>query len=60
MKVDGLAIDVGVENVLVEEKRAARIVGHVKSFLKNNRDPQFVSLMRLPFHVWAQGSSCRC
>ena len=35
MKVDGLDIDVGVEGVLVEENRAACVMGHVKSFLKN-------------------------
>ena len=30
MKVDGLDIDVGVEGVLVEENRAAYIMGHVE------------------------------
>ena len=75
MKVDRFDTDVRVEGVLVEENRAARIVGHVKSFLQNivintvrcflqgNNMPfplQFVSQMRLPFHVRAQGSSCRC
>ena len=35
MKVDQFDTDVRVEGVLVEENRAARIVGHVKSFLKN-------------------------
>ena len=35
MKVDRFDVDVRVEGVLVEENRAARIVGHVKSFLKN-------------------------
>ena len=35
MKVDRFDTDVRVEGVLVEENRAARIVGHVKSFLKN-------------------------
>ena len=31
MKVDRFHTDVRVEGVLVEEKRSARIVGHVKS-----------------------------
>ena len=35
MKVDRFDIDVGVEGVLIEEDRAACVVGHVKSFLKN-------------------------
>ena len=35
MKVDRSDVDVRVEGVLVEENRAARIVNHVKSFLKN-------------------------
>ena len=35
MKVDRFDVDVRVEGVLVEENRAARLVGHVKSFLKN-------------------------
>ena len=35
MKVNRFDADVRVESVLVEENRAARIVGHVKSFLKN-------------------------
>ena len=35
MKVDRFGTDVRVESVLIEENRAARIVGHVKSFLKN-------------------------
>ena len=30
MKVDGLDIDVGVEDVLVEENRAACVMGHVE------------------------------
>ena len=34
-KVDRFDVDVRVEGVLVEENRAARKVGHVKSFLKN-------------------------
>ena len=36
MKVDRFDVDARVESVLVEENRAARIVGHVKSLLKNN------------------------
>ena len=75
MKVHRYDIDVRVEGVLIEENRAARIVGHVKSFLKNivinivrrflqgDEVPllqEFVSQMRLPSHVEAQGSSCRC
>ena len=75
MEVDRFDVDVRVEGVLVEEDRAARIVGDVKSFLKNivinivrcflqgNILPpsqQFVSQMRLPFHVGAQCSSCKC
>ena len=35
MKVDRFDTDVRVEGVLDEENRATRIVGHVKSFLKN-------------------------
>ena len=35
MKIDRFDVDVSVEGVLVEENRAARMVGHVKSFLKN-------------------------
>ena len=35
MKVDGLDIDVGVEGVLVEENRAACIMGHVEATCKN-------------------------
>ena len=35
MKVDRFDTNVRVEGVLVEENRAARKVGHVKSFLKN-------------------------
>ena len=35
MKVDRFDVDVRIEGVLVEENRAARIVGHVKSFMKN-------------------------
>ena len=35
MKVDRFDTDVRVESVLIEENRAARKVGHVKSFLKN-------------------------
>ena len=35
MKVDRFDTDVRVESIFVEENRAARKVGHVKSFLKN-------------------------
>ena len=35
VKLDRFDIDLGVEGVLIEENRAARKVGHVKSFLKN-------------------------
>ena len=35
MKVDGLDIDVGIEGVLVEENRAACIMGHVEPTYKN-------------------------
>ena len=35
MKVDGLDIDVGVEGVLIEENRAACIMGHVEPTCKN-------------------------
>ena len=35
MKVDRFDTNVRVEGVLVEENRAARKVGHVKSFLEN-------------------------
>ena len=69
MKVDRFDADVRVEGVLVEENRAARMVGHVKSLLKNIVNnivrcflqgknmpfsPQFVSQMRLSFHVGGQ------
>ena len=74
MKVGELDVDVRVESVFVEENFAARVVGHVKSILKNivinlvrcflqsnNMPfPCSFSQMRLFSHVGAQGSSCRC
>ena len=42
MKVDGLDIDVGVEGVLVEENRAACIMGHVEPTCKN----AFIDILR--------------
>ena len=53
MKVDRFDIDVGVEGVLIEEDRAACIVGHVKSFLKNiviNKVRRFLQGNDMPFH----------
>ena len=38
MKENRFDAHVRVEGILVEENRAARIVGHVKSFLKEHRD----------------------
>ena len=38
MKENRFDAHVRVESILVEENRAARIVGHVKSFLKEHRD----------------------
>ena len=38
MKVDGFDIDVGIEGVLIEEDRAACILGHVEAACKNCRD----------------------
>ena len=35
MKVDGLDIDVGIEGALIEENRAACVVGHVEPTSKN-------------------------
>ena len=35
MKIDGLDIDVGLEGVLIEEDRAACIMGHVEQTRKN-------------------------
>ena len=35
MKVDRFDIDVGIEGVLIEENRAACMVGHMEPFLKN-------------------------
>ena len=35
MKVESFDTDVRVEGVLVEENRAARIVGHMKPFMKD-------------------------
>ena len=63
MKVERFDVDVRVEGVLVEENRAARKVGHVKSFLKNiviNMVTCFFDKCVFLFHAGAQGSSCRC
>ena len=63
MKVDGLDIDVGVESVLIEENRAACMMGHVEPTCKNvmiDIGLQSAFQRRLLFRVWAQGSSCRC
>ena len=52
MKVDRLDIDLGVEGVLDEENRAARIVGHVESFLKKvviNKVRRFSQGNNVPF-----------
>ena len=35
MKADGLDIDVGIEGVLIEENRAACVMGHVEATWKN-------------------------
>ena len=53
MKVDRFDTDARVESVLIEENRAARIVGHVKSFLKNiviNIVRCFLQGNNMPFH----------
>ena len=69
MKEDRFDTDVRVESVLIEENRAARMVGHVKSFLKNivisivrcflqGNNMSFLrnfSQMRLPSHVGGPG-----
>ena len=52
MKVDRFDVDVRVEGVLIEENRAARIVGHVKTFLKNiviNIIRRFLQGNNMPF-----------
>ena len=35
MKVNGFDVDIGVEGVLVEENRAACVMGHVEATCKN-------------------------
>ena len=49
----GSDVDVRVEGVLIEEDRAARLVGHVKSFLKNiviKIVRRFLQSNDMPFH----------
>ena len=70
MKVDGLDIDVGVESVLVEEKRVTCVMSHVEAILKNITINIFGSLLQgndmpLPRNLFLKcvfpstsGSSC--
>ena len=70
MKVERFDIDVRIEGILLEENRAACVVGHVESisknvmiytvrrFLQGNDMPFHRNLffqLRLPFHVGGPG-----